>query len=118
MRVKTDTAARTFTAWLGRSRIERGAARGRNYACARKFCIILLRMNRRDFNIGVGVLGLGTLAPRTGRAAPGVSYPAMDLGYFDKPITLQPHPIAFGYAGITWKDAAKQGITDIAQAGF
>ena len=45
-------------------------------------------------------------------------YPAMDLSYFDDPITAAPGMVRFGYAAITWNGNDAQAIKEISELGF
>src|ERR1700730_2133599 len=45
-------------------------------------------------------------------------YPAMDLSYFDTPVTPAPADIRLGYASITWGGKNLDAIADIAAAGY
>lgn len=59
----------------------------------------------------------GVAAPAAPKRRP-VSYPPVDVAYFDKPITPVPFPIAFGCAAITWKDSPRKALEDISGAGY
>jgi inosose dehydratase len=45
-------------------------------------------------------------------------YPAMDLSYFDTPVSPAPADIRLGYASITWGGKDLDAIVDIAAAGY
>ncbi len=76
--------------------------------------------SRREF---VGTLGAATLAAalpvdRLAEALSPPLYPAMDLSYFDTPVSPAPADIQFGYAAITWGGNDRQAIDDVAAVGF
>ncbi len=76
--------------------------------------------SRRHFIVGLGAaaaasaLRFKTLA----RMFEAPLYPAMDLSYFDHPITAAPGRIRFGYAAITWNGNDAQAIKEISELGF
>ena len=78
------------------------------------------RTSRREFLSGLGVMTAATALP----SIPGYAslnlplYPAMDLSYFDTPISPAPADIRFGYASITWGGKDRQAIEDISSLGF
>jgi inosose dehydratase len=78
------------------------------------------RTSRREFLSGLGVMTAATALP----SIPGYAslnlplYPAMDLSYFDTPISPAPADIRFGYASITWGGKDRQAIEDISSLGY
>src|SRR5438445_95081 len=58
------------------------------------------------------------LRRRSSRMFAAPLYPAMDLSYFDRPITAAPGRIRFGYAAITWNGNDAQAIKEISELGF
>src|SRR6266446_9483783 len=76
--------------------------------------------SRRHFIVGLGAaaaasaLRFKTLA----RMFEAPLYPAMDLSYFDHPMTAAPGMIHFGYAAITWNGNDAQAIKEISELGF
>ncbi len=78
------------------------------------------RTSRREFLSGLGVMTAATALP----SIPGYAslnlplYPAMDLSYFDTPISPAPADMRLGYASITWGVKDRQAIEDISSLGF
>lgn len=80
-----------------------------------------LSPSRRAVLAGLGAGFAARPLARASESSPArrvVRYPDVDLGYFDKPITPAPYPIAFGCAAITWKEGPRKAIDEIAAAGY
>jgi len=77
-------------------------------------------LSRRDFIIAIGAAGAASLIPRKaqGYADAAPLYPAIDLSYFDRPLTPAPFEMHFGYAAITWGGNDDQAIKEVSEAGF
>src|SRR5436853_6214127 len=76
--------------------------------------------SRRHFIVGLGAAVAASALPSKtlGRMFEPLLYPAMDLSYFDYPITPAPGKIHFGYAAITWNGNDAQAIKEISELGF
>lgn len=80
-------------------------------------------LTRREFLVGGCLLASTSAIPAAAASlstvlAPQPLYPAMDLSYFDTPITAAPADIRIGYAAITWDGNDRQAIDDISSLGF
>jgi inosose dehydratase len=77
-------------------------------------------LSRREFMIAIGAAGAAAMLPPRGAAwaVEPPLYPAVDLSYFDRPLTPAPFEVHFGYAAITWEGNDEQAIRDISEAGF
>ena len=77
-------------------------------------------ISRRRFIVGLGVAAAASAFPVeaiAGLLEPPL-YPAVDLSYFDRPVTPAPSRIHFGYAAITWGGDDLKAIEDISAVGF
>lgn len=77
-------------------------------------------ISRRAFVAGVGAtaaLAASRVAAMDAFLEPPL-YPAMDLSYFDTPVSPAPTDIRLGYASITWGGRDLDAIADIAAAGY
>jgi len=76
--------------------------------------------SRRHFIVGLGAAAAASALPfkTLARMFEPPLYPAMDLSYFDRPITAAPGRIRFGYAAITWNGNDAQAIKEISELGF
>ena len=76
--------------------------------------------SRRHFIVGLGAAAAASALPvkTLARMFEPPLYPAMDLSYFDYPITPAPGKIHFGYAAITWNGNDAQAIKEISELGF
>jgi inosose dehydratase len=77
-------------------------------------------ISRRAFVAGVGAtaaLASSPLAAMDALFEPPL-YPAMDLSYFDTPVSPAPADIRLGYASITWGGKDLDAIADIAALGY
>src|SRR5438046_8693066 len=76
--------------------------------------------SRRHFIVGLGAAVTASALPSKtlGRMWKLPLYPAMDLSYFDYPITAAPGMVRFGYAAITWNGNDAQAIKEISELGF
>ena len=76
--------------------------------------------SRRHFIVGLGAAVTASALPSKtlGRMWEPPLYPAMDLSYFDYPITAAPGMVRFGYAAITWNGNDAQAIKEISELGF
>jgi inosose dehydratase len=82
---------------------------------------MLLRLSRRDFLTSAAAAAATTLATSVPTVVAGMRprlYAAMDLSYFDTPISPAPSEIHIGYASITWSGKDREAIEDIASLGF
>src|SRR5882762_1955164 len=79
-----------------------------------------MSLSRRHFIVSLGaVAAASAVSEKTlaGSLEPPL-YPAVDLSYFDRPITPAPGRIRFGYAAITWGGDDEQAIKEISEIGF
>ncbi len=77
-------------------------------------------ISRRRFIVSLGVAAAARAVPVeaiAGLLEPPL-YPAVDLSYFDRPVTPAPSRISFGYASITWGGDDLKAIEDISAVGF
>src|SRR2546430_1422241 len=77
-------------------------------------------LSRRHFIASLGAVAAASAVPLKTVAStlePPL-YPAVDLSYFDRPITPAPGMIRFGYAAITWGGDDAQAIKEISELGF
>src|SRR5882724_4848631 len=77
-------------------------------------------LSRRQFIASLGAVAAASTLPVNTFACilqPSL-YPALDLSYFDRPLTSAPADIRFGYAAITWNEKDDQAIKDISEIGF
>jgi len=77
-----------------------------------------VKPSRREFIAGVSAVVGASSLPLRSAALLTPLYPAMDLSYFDKPISAAPADVKLGYASITWGGNDRQAIEDIAALGF
>lgn len=79
-----------------------------------------MSLSRRHFIVSLGaVAAASAVSGRTlARSLEPPLYPAVDLSYFDRPITPAPGMIRFGYAAITWGGDDAQAIKEISEIGF
>jgi inosose dehydratase len=76
--------------------------------------------SRRHFIFSLGAVAAASTLP--GKTVAGLFepplYPAVDLSYFDLPVTPAPGMIRFGYASITWNGKDIEAIKEISELGF
>lgn len=79
-----------------------------------------MSLSRRHFIVSLGAVAAASAV--SGKTLAGSIesplYPAVDLSYFDRPITPAPGMIRFGYAAITWGGDDAQAIKEISEIGF
>jgi inosose dehydratase len=79
-----------------------------------------MSISRRHFLVGLGAVAAASSLPVknvTASLEPAL-YPAIDLSYFDRPVSPAPAAIRFGYAAITWNGKDEQAIKEISELGF
>lgn len=79
-----------------------------------------MSLSRRHFIVSLGAVAAASAVPgkTLARSLEPPLYPAVDLSYFDRPITPAPGMIRFGYAAITWGGDDAQAIKEISEIGF
>lgn len=79
-----------------------------------------MSLSRRHFIVSLGAVAAASAV--SGKTLAGSLesplYPAVDLSYFDRPITPAPGMIRFGYAAITWGGDDALAIKEISRSDF